>query len=84
MYTRLALLVSSMYVVNLLLCICSWLQWHGTYRVVKTHFVFAASLKCGSKHEVALSLYHQVMPLSWTSFVTFDSPVSRLTCRTSR
>ena len=27
---------------------------------------------------------HEVMSLSWTSFVTFDFPVSRLTCRTSR
>ena len=66
-----------MYVVNLLLCICSWLQWYGTYRVMKTYFVFAASLSVVSEPSCPFFVpYMRFMPLSWTFVVIFDFPVS--------
>ena len=86
MHFRLALLESVMYEVILLPCICTWLPWYGAYHVMKTYFLFDCFTEAWFPSPVVLFfvLVREVMLFSWTSFVTFDFPVSRLTFRTSR
>ena len=60
--------------------------WYRTYHVMKTCFLFVCftEARFPSPSCPFFRAVHEVMSLSWTSFVTFDFPVNRLTFRTSQ